>query len=328
MMRMKLPALAIALALCASLPSPAQFGMGKKKDPEKEHEKEVKKAAKDAQNYEKLKEFSTNLYENDLEFRDAVDDYFETVVLKSHSEYAYQMNINRSSQTLAVHEDRFRIHSYLYDNLVVQDYVNRLGQKLVPADSDKLFAFRLTPSPIPSAYAMSTGTIYISTGLVAMLDNEAQLVYVLAHEMAHVYKDHWKLKAMLQLGQDKYNEKQEIKRAIWTGLATAAGAGLGAAIGRSGTDAAIGAVVGGAAGLAIASYLNPLSHLAWDKVQEDEADKIAFKTALDANYDVKEVPKLYLALQTATAHDSRVGLGFMGKPQTRSGAPGELQGFN
>ncbi len=53
-------------------------------------------------------------------------------------------------------------------------------------------------------------------------------------------------------------------------------------------------------------------HLDWDKVQEDEADRIAFKACLDRNYDVREVPNLYAKLQTAASHDSRVTLGFMG----------------
>src|SRR6185503_4036188 len=100
-----------------------------------------------------------------------------------------------------VHDgDRLRLHTGLYDNKLFGDYINRVGQKVVPAGSDKLFAFRLVADPTPLAYTLSTGTIYISTGLVSLLDNEAQLAYVLAHEMAHVQLDHCRQKVMLDCG--------------------------------------------------------------------------------------------------------------------------------
>ena len=103
----------------------------------------------------------------------------------------------------------------LYDNKLVADYINRVGQRLVAGDSDRLFAFRLLANPIPSAYTLSTGTIYISTGLVSLLDNEAQLAYVLAHEMGHVQFDHWKLKSTLALAQEEFAAKDGRRRAMW-----------------------------------------------------------------------------------------------------------------
>lgn len=309
----KLFPVALVAALFITLPASAEPKAKKTKE-EQQREREVKAAAREASRYEKLKEFSTNLYENDLDFRDAVEAEYEQV-LRSHSNLAFNTNISRTSYTVVVHEDRFRQHVGLYDNLLIQDYVNRLGQKLVPPDSDKLFAFRLTPSPIPTAQTLATGTIYISTGLVAALENEAQLVYVLAHEMAHVHKDHWKLKSMLRLGEPEFNKRQAARAAWWSLLGAAAGAGIGAAAGRSWESAALGAFAGGAAGLISGFIVNPTMHVAWDRAQEDEADRIAFKVCLDANYDVREVPKLYLALQNAGRRDSRATLGFMGNPK-------------
>jgi len=305
--------LGLVAGLFTTTPGAAKLP-GKKSKEQKETEgrqKQVTKAAKDERNYEKLKDFSLNLYENDIEFRDAVEKKCEEI-LQAHSNKAFQMNISPPSHTIVIREDRFRRHSGLYDNLVVQDYVNRLGQKLVPDDSDKLFAFRLVANPIPYAETLATGTIYISTGLVALLDNEAQLIYVLGHEMAHVYKEHYRLKPTLELGEREYNEKQQVKRAFWGVVAAGAGAALGGAIDRSVAGAGYGALAGGAAGYIVGSILNPTMNLDWDKVQEDEADKIAFKAALDNNYDVNEVPKVYLALQNAGRRDSRTTIGFLG----------------
>jgi predicted Zn-dependent protease len=306
---------AVGLAVCLSLPvcSAAKKSKEEQKAERdaKNRDKEVKKAVRDASRYDKLKEFSVNLYENDLDFREDVDAHYEDV-LREHSHVAFSTNISRGSSIVPIHEDRFRQHISLYDNLMVQDYVNQLGQRLVPKDSDRLFAFKLTPSPVPSARTLATGTIYVSTGLVAMLDSEAQLAYVLAHEMAHVYKDHWKVKSIMLLGQPKYNEKQAVKVALWSGIFAGIGAGLGGAIGRSGQAAGIGAMAGLGAGAIAGMLANPTMHVNWDKVQEDEADKLAFKVILDVNYDVREVPKLYATMQGAGLRDSRVTLGFMG----------------
>ena len=49
-----------------------------------------------------------------------------------------------------------------------------------------MYTFRVLYDPIPKALTLSTGTIYISTGMLSVLDNEAELSYVLAHEIAHV----------------------------------------------------------------------------------------------------------------------------------------------
>ncbi|HYL79097.1 MAG TPA: M48 family metalloprotease, partial [Bryobacteraceae bacterium] len=198
------------LALVAGLAS-AQLGLGlgRKKD---SRDNQIKNAEKAARQYDKLKEFSENLYANDADFREDVEKAFEQVQ-QQHSQEAFDNNIQPPARPVVVHDgDRLRLQTGLYDNKLVADYVNRIGQQLVPEDSEKLFAFRLVAHPVPFANTLSTGTIYVSTGLVSMLDNEAQLAYVLAHEMAHVYLDHWKLKSMLSVGEEEFNKKQEKKR--------------------------------------------------------------------------------------------------------------------
>src|SRR5579864_1218538 len=186
------------LALVAGLAS-AQLGLGLGKKKES-REDQTKKAEREAKQYDKLKEFSENLYANDSDFREDVEKAFDQVQ-QEHSQEAFDNNIQPPARPVVVHDgDRLRLQTGLYDNKLVADYVNRIGQQLVPEDSEKLFAFRLVAHPVPFANTLSTGTIYVSTGLISMLDNEAQLAYVLAHEMAHVYLDHWKLKSMLSVG--------------------------------------------------------------------------------------------------------------------------------
>lgn len=303
--------LAVGLSLAASL-APAQLPFGKKKDDAEKRADQVKKAEKAERQYDQLKEFSENLYANDPDFRETVDKHYDEIQ-QQQSQEAFENNTAPPARPTVVNDgDRLRLQTGLYDNKLVADYVNRIGQQLVPEDSEKLFAFRLMAHPVPFAYTLSTGTIYISTGLVSMLDNEAQLAYVLGHEMAHVYKDHWKLKSELEVGEEEYNKKQETKRRIIGVAGAVLAAGITGGLTRSGGDAAAAGLLGGVAAYTAAHIFVKGMNLDWDKVQEDEADRIAFKAALNRNYDIQEVPKLYLAIQNQVHKDQRVGLGFMG----------------
>jgi Zn-dependent protease with chaperone function len=87
----------------------------------------------------------------------------------------------------------------ILDNLLVQAYVNKIGQDLIPkwqlnlADSieNKVnFRFYVIESPILNAYALPNGQVFIHSGLLEILENEAQLATILSHEMAHVVYEH------------------------------------------------------------------------------------------------------------------------------------------
>jgi hypothetical protein len=304
-----------ALAILGAGLGFAQFRIpGVNKDKDKEEQRREKEAKADAKNvvaYEKIKTYSLDKYQSDPEFRNAVDDAYDAL-LREHMAVALDNNLNRSSQIYAVHEDRFRLHEKIYDNLLVQDHVNRIGQRMVPADSEKVFAFRLIPDPTPRAETLATGTVYISTGMLSLLDNEAQVAYVLAHEMAHVQLDHWREKVMLQRGVEAYNADQTKKAEHAVLLGSLIGAGIGGATGRAGNVFA-GATTGALAGTIVGALMNRAMVVQWDKAQEDEADKMAFKYVLGSQLDVREVPKLYLAVDTISARDSRATLGFLGQ---------------
>lgn len=315
-MHFRLASMAIVVALAATTPASAQFGgLGRNKDKDKEaalKEKEEKRDSKNQRIYDKVKAYAQNKYDTDPDFRDEVEEGYSNL-LRDHKEIAWTHNINRGSKIYAVHEDRFRLHEQLYDNLLVQDHINRIGQSLVPPDSDRTFAFRLLPDPTPSALTLATGTIYISTGMVSMLDSEAQLAYVLAHEMSHVQMDHWKQKVLMEKGLEAYNNDQSKKTERISMIGGIAGGLLGGIATKS-VVAGLASAGGGAlaAGLLSEYALNRKAVLEWDRVQEDEADKMAFKAMLERRYDVREVPKLYLAMETMVSRDRRMTLGFLG----------------
>ncbi|HJQ23820.1 MAG TPA: M48 family metalloprotease [Blastocatellia bacterium] len=291
---------------------------------------EAKARTKEAKRYNTLREFAEDQYASDTDFHDEVDKAF--IDLQSqHALQAYNINVTRTTELVApeTEDTQLKIRRVLYDNPWVQDYVNRVGQRLVPDDSDKLYAFKVTYHPIPYAYTLSTGTVLISTGMISLLDNEAQLSYVLAHELAHVYKDHWKVKVMMPLAEEEYNRRQEKKRALIGSLFAVAGAAIGGAA-KGAEGAATGALVGLVAGYAIGAVYNRRIGIDWDEAQENEADDFALKTVMEKLYDAQEVPKLYVAMQDVSRSDERTQLGFLGLRsrlrQRREYAERQLQG--
>lgn len=78
------------------------------------------------------------------------------------------------------------------DDPVVNEYLSRLGNRIV-AVSDRpnlIYSFKVLASDEINAFAVPGGFIYVYTGLMKELDNEAQLTAVLCHEVAHVVARH------------------------------------------------------------------------------------------------------------------------------------------
>ncbi len=78
------------------------------------------------------------------------------------------------------------------DDQVLADYINGVGQKIAKVSdrTDIQYHFKVLESPEINAFACPGGFIYIYTGLLKTMDNEAQLVGVLAHEIGHVVARH------------------------------------------------------------------------------------------------------------------------------------------
>ena len=84
------------------------------------------------------------------------------------------------------------------DGLVLADeaanaYLRRIGQALIPRDLqlEKVsWQFRILRDPQPNAFALPNGSIYVTTGLLTLLDNESQVAAIIAHELTHVMRRH------------------------------------------------------------------------------------------------------------------------------------------
>jgi len=83
------------------------------------------------------------------------------------------------------------MESKLVTDRVITEYVNRLGQRIVRSSDARIpFNFKVIESNEISAFALPGGYIYLDRGLILATDNEAELVGVMAHEVAHVAARH------------------------------------------------------------------------------------------------------------------------------------------
>lgn len=247
----------------------------------------------------------------------------------------YIYNINSSAHFSDVSGPEFATfrdhYGQLYNNPMLQRYLNNIGQRLVPKDSPNIYSFKILLDPIPKAESFSTGTVLVSTGLISMLDNEAQLAYVLGHEIAHVEKNHFYEAVRMTVVEDELNkekeESTERKRAIFTAAVTTATAGVGGGV----ANGLKGAIIGGVLGLGSGAFLSKLvfrDHTTvteWPDVFENDADQTSLGYILDQNYDVREAPKLYARMETAAAHDPRIGLGFIAQASRMKARNAKIQ---
>ncbi len=152
-----------------------------------------------------------------------------------------------------------------YDDAVLTDYLNRLGERLVAASDEpgRRFEFFVVRDPSINAFALPGGYIGIHTGLLSAARSEAELAGVLAHEIAHVTQHH--LARMVKGGE---------------GLTVAALAGLAVAIlaARSNPQLAD-------AALRTSQAYGVQQQIDFTRAHEHEADRVGYQILEGAGFD-------------------------------------------
>lgn len=79
-----------------------------------------------------------------------------------------------------------------YDEPRLQAYVDEVGQRLASVSdrNDIAYHFKVLDSPLPNAFAAPGGYIYITRGMLGVMDDESELAGVLGHEIGHVTARH------------------------------------------------------------------------------------------------------------------------------------------
>lgn len=78
------------------------------------------------------------------------------------------------------------------NSITLQNYVQNLGAKMVPAFiKDKIkFMFVTFVDPEVNAFAQPDGLVLVNTGLLKEVENEAQLAAIIGHEITHAIYEH------------------------------------------------------------------------------------------------------------------------------------------
>lgn len=86
------------------------------------------------------------------------------------------------------------------NNPALQSYVNALGQRLAGQSHRSQLQWRFTvlDSPEINAFALPGGYVYVTRGIMAYMDSEADLAGVIGHEIGHVTARHGAQRATSQ----------------------------------------------------------------------------------------------------------------------------------
>ncbi|HEU4559845.1 MAG TPA: M48 family metalloprotease [Longimicrobium sp.] len=157
----------------------------------------------------------------------------------------------------------------LVENEALQQYVQRIGAELArESERPQLpWTFRVVEDPTPNAFALPGGFIFMTRGMMNLMDSEAELAAVLGHEIGHVTARH----SVSQLSRAQLGQVGLVLGAVLFPEAAqtfgqAAQTGLGLLFLRYGRDA------------------------------ERQADELGFRYALRERYDVREMDDIFASL--------------------------------
>ena len=173
-------------------------------------------------------------------------------------------------------EIRWRDPAYLGD-VEVEDYLNRLGDRLVAAGAGAGLPFQFfgVSDPTLNAFAMPGGNIGVHTGLILAAQSESELAGVLSHEIAHVTQRH----IARMVGKQSQTGMLMLASLLVAVLAAKSSAQV--------SQAAI--MTGQAAGLS--------SQLAYSRDFENEADRLGVQNLAAAGFDVRGMVSFFERLQ-------------------------------
>ena len=80
----------------------------------------------------------------------------------------------------------------IYEDPAKTEYIKSVGQRLISRLEDPLFdyQFHIVPDMAPNAFALPGGYVYVTTGLIPILESEDELGCILAHEIIHANNRH------------------------------------------------------------------------------------------------------------------------------------------
>lgn len=159
----------------------------------------------------------------------------------------------------------------------VAPYVTQVARRVATQSglsaSPQDFTVTVLDSPVNNAFATPGGYIYITRGLLALLDDEAELAAVLGHEVGHVAARHSERRQQAA-------QRNSVLGALGQLL-------VGAVAGDSGLGGLLGQGIGTGAQLATLGY---------SRAQEEQADVLGVAYLNGANYDTEALSSALASL--------------------------------
>ena len=198
----------------------------------------------------------------------------------------------------------------VYDDPLLEEYLGRIGDRLVGSEVKEAgvgLRFTVFRDPSLNAFAMPNGRVYVHTGLLARIENEAQLATVLGHELTHVTN-----RDALRFQRDATNKKiayTVAAIALSIGVAVAAGkqAEHGNVVGAAVLSQTANAILGLGLQLAALAAIN-----GYGRDIERQADEEGLARMVKAGYDPTQAPRVYQLLKKDGGDPSRLENFFFG----------------
>lgn len=159
----------------------------------------------------------------------------------------------------------------VYHDPQVETYLARVAQQLLgeaPPPEKVAFKFRVARDPMVNAFALPNGSIYVNSGLLAVMTDEAELASILAHEITHVTNRH------------TYLQNRNLRKKVVT-------LNVISLVGAAGGYFPYGSVFGIAlrSAAAASEVLLVATIFGYSQEMEREADSAGFNRMVQANYD-------------------------------------------
>jgi predicted Zn-dependent protease len=167
-----------------------------------------------------------------------------------------------------------------YEDADLARYVTALGKKLgaLSHQPNLAYSIKVLDSPVVNAFAVPGGYVYLTRGILAYLNDEAELAGVVAHEIGHIAARH---------------SAQQYSRAQVAQL----GLGLGTMVSKTFRKYA-----------SIAQFGVGMLFLSFSRDDERQADTLGVEYSSKAGYDANHMANLFVSLERLNPGEAQGGL--------------------
>lgn len=164
-------------------------------------------------------------------------------------------------------------------------YVQAIGQKVAAysgvANPGQSFRFTALNSAVENAFAVPGGYVYITRQLMGIMNDEAELAFVLGHETGHIAARH------AQQRQSR-STRNSVLGVLGVLLGSVVGGGFGDLIAQG------------------AQYSSQLGTLRFSRSQEYQSDQLGIRYLTSAGYDPTAGASMLAALTRSSALEARI----------------------